>query len=273
MDLVGLSLSNIAAAFTGTFVVNGSPTKTEMVENAYGRSQVAQLTTTAIVLLVLLFLTGPLTFMPSAALAAVVFLIGVRLVDVKGMARIAKLRRGEFAVALITAVAVVFIGVEVGIVLAIVLSIIAHLSHSYRPTDRLLVQVPGGHWHAMPLESDARAAPNLVVYRFGSSLYYANASRFAGEILGLVSRAKPPLTCVIVAASAIGDIDYSAYEMIARLHARLAELGVKLVLADLEREVRDELARYGLTKLLGADCVYADLSDAVDAYRDVAPAR
>ena len=81
-DLVGLGAANVAAAFSGTFVVNGSPTKTQMVDSAGGRSQLAQLTTAAVVLLVLLLLTGPLAYLPNAALAAVVFLIAVELIDV-----------------------------------------------------------------------------------------------------------------------------------------------------------------------------------------------
>jgi SulP family sulfate permease len=87
VDLVGLGLANIGASLTGTFVVNGSPTKTQMVDSAGGRSQLAMLTTSLIVVVVLLFLTVPLGYMPSAVLSAVVFLIGVELVDVKGCAR------------------------------------------------------------------------------------------------------------------------------------------------------------------------------------------
>jgi SulP family sulfate permease len=88
MDLVGLGLANIGAGLSGTFVVNGSPTKTQMVDSAGGRSQLAQLITTLIVLLVLLFLTRPLAYLPDAVLASIVFLIGVELIDLKGMHRI-----------------------------------------------------------------------------------------------------------------------------------------------------------------------------------------
>ena len=120
-DLVGLGLANIGAGLSGTFVVNGSPTKTQMVDSAGGRSQLSLLFTTAIVLLVLLFLTGPLAYMPEAVLSAVVFLIGIDLIDIQGMKRIYAQRRSEFWVALITTLMVVFVGVEQGIILAIVL--------------------------------------------------------------------------------------------------------------------------------------------------------
>ena len=118
IDLVGLGLANIGAGLSGTFVVNGSPTKTQMVDSAGGRSQLSTLTTSVIVLIVLLFLTKPLAYMPNAVLSAVVFLIGIELVDIKGMRKILAQRPVEFWVALITAAVVVFIGVEQGILLA-----------------------------------------------------------------------------------------------------------------------------------------------------------
>ncbi len=144
VDLVGLGLGNLAAGLSGTFVVNGSPTKTEMVDSAGGRSQVAQLTTGVIVVVVLLFLTVPLSYMPNAVLSAVVFLIGLKLVDFLGMGRIYRLRKDEFVVALVTAATVVVVGVEQGIILAIVLSVIVVLMHVYKPHDRVVSFAPDG---------------------------------------------------------------------------------------------------------------------------------
>jgi sulfate permease, SulP family len=123
-DLVGLSAANLAAGLTGTFVVNGSPTKTEMVDEAQSHTQVAQLTTALVVALVLLFLTKPLQYLPSAVLSAVVFLIGLKLVDIANMRGIWRLRKDEFWVAAATAIVVVGVGVEQGIILAVILSLI-----------------------------------------------------------------------------------------------------------------------------------------------------
>ncbi len=143
VDLVGLGLASLGAGVSGTFPVNGSPTKTEMVDSAGGRSQVSQLTAGAIVVVVLLFLTGPLADMPNAVLAAVVFLIGIRLVDYLGMSDILRVRPDEFVVAAVTAAVVVIVGVEQGIILAIVLSIVIHVRHSYHPYDRLVTVAAG----------------------------------------------------------------------------------------------------------------------------------
>jgi sulfate permease, SulP family len=125
-DLVGLGAANLAAAFSGTFVVNGSPTQTQMVDGAGGRSQLAQLTAGGVVLAVLLFLTGPLVSLPTAALAAVVFVIGVELVDAAELRRILSVRRDEFAIALLAAASVVVLSVQDGIILAALASIIGH---------------------------------------------------------------------------------------------------------------------------------------------------
>lgn len=135
IDLVGLGIANIGAGLSGTFVVNGSPTKTQMVDSSGGRSQLAQLAAAAIVLLVLFFLTEPLTYLPEAVLSAVVFLIGLELIDIKGMRQILIERPYEFWVALITAASVVFIGVEEGILFAILLSLLIHTRHGYKPKN------------------------------------------------------------------------------------------------------------------------------------------
>jgi high affinity sulfate transporter 1 len=259
VDLVGLGTANLAAGISGTFVVNGSPTKTEMVDSAGGRSQLAALMCAGIVIVVLLFLTKPLEYMPNAVLASVVLLIGLRLVDIKGMSTIARLRRGEFAVAAVTALTVIVIGVEQGILLAMVLSVVEHLSHSYRPHDTLVVLDEHARAVANELATHTEVAPGVVVYRFGASLYYANANSFTSEILELVEEAKPPLQTLILLASAIGDIDYSGAEAIRQLLVELKAHGVTLVISDLEPVVRAQLDAYGLTEDIGATNLQGDL--------------
>ena len=181
-DLVGLGLANIGAGLSGTFVVNGSPTKTQMVDSAGGRTQLSLIVTVVIVLLVLLFLTGPLAYMPEAVLSAIVFLIGVDLIDIKGMRSIYAQRRSEFWVALITALMVVFVGVEQGIILAIVLSLIDHTRRGYRPKNVVLVPSETSVLRPQPVATRAQALPGLLIYRFTHSMYYANSEQLSEEI-------------------------------------------------------------------------------------------
>jgi SulP family sulfate permease len=259
VDLVGLGMANVGAGISGTFIVNGSPTKTEMVDSAGGRSQIAALMCAGIVAIVLLFLTKPLESMPNAVLASVVFLIGLRLIDIKGMRNIARLRRGEFAVAAVTAATVVVVGVEQGIILAMVLSIVEHLAHSYRPHDTLVALDDHAYPVGNELGTGKQVAPGIAVYRFGASLYYANSNAFTSEILALVDAAKPPLHTLILLASAIGDIDYTGADSIRQVRTELLAHGITLKVSDLEPRVRAQLDAYGLSDEIGAANLYGDV--------------
>jgi MFS superfamily sulfate permease-like transporter len=268
-DLVGLGAANVVAAFSGTFVVNGSPTKTQMVDSAGGRSQLAPLTTSVVVLIVLLLLTGPLAYLPIAALAAVVFLIAAELIDIRGMRRILAIRRHEFAVAVLTAVAVVVLGVQDGIVVAAVASVIDHLRHSYHPGNSVLVKSPAGHWQAFPVTPGVRTEPGLVVYRFGTSLYYANAIRLVEDMLTLAQGT--PFRWLVLDCAAIGDIDYTASSVLAETVRQLHERHVRFVLADVLGPVRTQLDRYGISAAISPDAYYDTPGQALEAFQAAGP--
>jgi sulfate permease, SulP family len=265
-DLVGIGLANGAAALSGTFVVNGSPTKTQMVDGAGGRSQLAQITTGAITVIVLLFLTKPLEYLPNAVLAAVVFLIGVELVDIAGMRRIARVRPDEFVVALITASTVVLVGVEQGIVLAIILSVIDHLRRSYRPSNTTL-EVSGDRIKSTPVHPSSRTLPGLVVYRFNSSLYYANANLLLEQTTALMLSTEPDrVRWLCIDAAGVSDVDYSAAETLRQVYEGGQEHNVRVVFAEVQPTVRAELERFGLVTLFGEEAFFETLADMLEAY-------
>ena len=266
VDLVGLAAANAAAALSGTFVVNGSPTQTAMVESAGARSQLAHLVTAAVVALVLLFLTGPLHYLPRCVLGAVVFTIAVELVDLRGLREILRESPGEFQLALITAAVVVLIGVEQGILLAIVLSLLRHVRHSYRPHTAVLVE-KDGLWMPTPAVPGAISEPGLVIFQFGADLFYANAERFAADMRGLVQGAPTPVKCLVVDAGAITSIDYSAARVLRQVQQELSRRGIALVLVHPQASLRADLRRHRLTDVISADHVFDRLHEALAAIR------
>ncbi|MFN2190575.1 MAG: SulP family inorganic anion transporter [Candidatus Promineifilaceae bacterium] len=267
VDLVGLGLANIGATLSGTFVVNGSPTKTQMVDSAGGRSQLATLTMSVIVLIVLLFLTKPLAYMPEAVLSSVVFLIGIELVDAKGMRKIFTERPVEFWVAAITAAVVVFVGVEQGILLAIVLSILIHTRHGYKPKNALLSTDSSGKQHVLPVSSHAQVIPGLMIYRFHHSMYYANAENFSQEVIELVDSAESPVSWFCIDTTAVDDVDFSAAATLREIYDTLKEKGVRLVFAEVGEDIRKELDLSDVTDLVGRDAFYESAADVEDAFR------
>jgi sulfate permease, SulP family len=264
-DLTALGAANAAAAFSGTFVVNGSPTKAQIVDSAGGRSQLASLSAAAVVLLTAALLTGPLAYLPQAALAAVVFLIAVDLVDLKELRRILVMRRDEFAVALLTLAAVVVLGVEEGIVVAVVASIIDHLRHSYNPLNHVLVKSPAGHWQPVPVTPGARTEDGIVIYRFGTSLYYANAARLTADLTAIVGDGTP-LRWFVFDCVAIEDIDYTASSVLARAVDLAKQHHVRFALSTVLPQVSKELDGYGITKKLDPDACYETPGAALDAF-------
>ena len=264
-DLSALGAANAAAAFTGTFVVNGSPTKAQIVDSAGGRSQLASLAAAAVVLLTALLLTGPLKYLPQAALAAVVFLIAVDLIDVKEMRRIRVLRLDEFAVALLTTAAVVVLGVEEGIIVAVIASIVDHLRHSYNPLNHILVKSPAGHWQPDPVTQGARTEDGIVIYRFGTSLYYANAARLTTDLEELV-RHGTALSWFVFDCAAIEDIDYTASTVIARAVDIAKQRHVRFVLSTVLPQVRRQLDDYHILRELDPGACYETPGAALDAF-------
>lgn len=266
-DLVGLSAANVAAACSGTFVVNGSPTQTGMVESSGGSNQLAHLTTAAVVALVLLYLTGPLEFLPRCVLGAVVFTIAVRLIDLRSLAAIRRESPGEFALAVTTAVVVVFVGVEQGILLAMVLSLFRIVHHSYRPHTAVLEQDGMGIWHLNPVVPGTVSEPGLVIYRFGAPLFYANANRFSEEVRLLVSSAPSPVHCLMIDAGAITNVDFTAARVVRETIEELAAEGTGLVVAHVQSDLRPDLDRHHLVEVIGPENIFDTLHEALAAVR------
>ena len=265
-DIVGLSLANIAAGLSSTFVVNGSLTKSKMAEEGKASSQIAMLAMAAMVAVVLLFLTKPLQYMPNAVLAAVVFVIGLKLIDWRHMAEIYRVRRIEFWIAAVTAVVVVGVGVEQGVILAIVLSLLDHVRRHYNPHDSVVVRDHHGELATVPAVTGTALEPGLIVYRFGVGLFYANAERFSKEALALVDGPEHPRWLVLL-ADAIDDIDYTGGKTLGELADQVRERGVVLAVAGAPAPVARELELFGLTEKIGLEHVFDSLEDAVAAFR------
>jgi len=207
----------------------------------------AQIGTALTVALVLLFLTKPLQYLPRSVLGAIVFVIAVKLVDLKGLASIRRESPGEFWLAAMTAAAVVVQGVETGIVLAMVVSLLRIVAHSYRPPTGVLVRADQKFWQTVPAVPGTVTEPGLAIYRFGSSLFYANAGRFAEEI--------------------------SAGQVVRELAMELKERGVALVFARVHPELRADLERHGVTEAVGEPHVFLKLHDALHEWDDGKEAR
>lgn len=265
-DLLALGAANLVAGVTGTFVVNGSPPRTQIVDSAGGRNQLAQLVAAASALVAVLFLTPALSNLPHAVLASIIAVITIRMVDVGEIRDVFLRRRAEGVVVIAAAVTVVVFGVGPGVLFAALLSVAVHLRHSYRPSTRLVGR-DGKRWRMSRTENGRQAEPGLVIYFVPANLYYANATFVADEIDDLVRRADPPLEWLCLFGIAIDDVDLTASDMLKRLVSELRGRGVQLVMCGVEPRVRAEFDRDGITDLVGPERFFDYLEDVVAAFR------
>jgi MFS superfamily sulfate permease-like transporter len=202
-------------------------------------------------------------------LGAIVFIVATHLVDLKGLAGIRRESPGEYALAMTTAAVVVLVGVEQGIVLAMVMSLLRIVQHSYHPSSAVLLEGPGGIWQTEPIAHRATSGPGFVIYRFGAPLFYANAGRFAEEIREIVGPDPPLVRWVIVDAGAIPRLDYSAARTVQQLQSELEARNVNLAFAHVQPELKADLDRHHLTEVIGGDRISSRLHEVIAHYREL----
>jgi MFS superfamily sulfate permease-like transporter len=164
-----------------------------------------------------------------------------------------------------TAIAVVVLGVEHGILIAVALSLLRHVRHSYRPHTMMLAPGSDGRWQPVPAQPGTLTAPGLIVYRFGADLFYANDHFFVEDVRQLIDRAPGKVRTFVVDASAITDLDYSAARSLTDLLEMLMQQNVTVVFARVNRYLRSDMDRHGITQVVKASCIFSTMHEALAA--------
>jgi high affinity sulfate transporter 1 len=264
-ELAVLGVANVATGLFQGFPLSTSSSRTAVAEDVGARSQFVGLTGAAVLALLLIFGTGLVHDLPLSALAAVVIVAVLGLIDTVAERRLYRWRRSEFLLSLAAFAGVALLGVLWGVGIAIALSLLAFIRRAWRPHDAVLGRVDGlKGYHDTERYPAARLVPGLVLYRFDAPLFFANADYFRARVRAL---ARPGETkWIIVAAEPITDIDTTAGEIVRKLHDELAADGIELAFAELKDPVRDQLRRYGIDEAIGDDRFFPTLGVAVAAY-------
>jgi SulP family sulfate permease len=215
---------------------------------------------------VLLFLTGPLQYLPTSVLGVLVFLVALRLINLVELKNIRSESPQEYALALMTAAVVVLVGVEEGIVLAMLVSLARVVRHNYHPHSGVLQANPDGSWRLTPVAPHVVTEPGLVLYRFGAELFYANAGRFIEEVTLVVQPIPSAVKWVVVDAEAMTHLDYSAARILQGLKKNLTEAGIELAFARVPWDLKSDFNRHHVTETIGPDRIFNKLHEATAAF-------
>ncbi len=263
-EMIGIGASNIAAGFFQGFAVSVSGSRTAVADQSGAQTQLTGLVGASLVALLLLFLNGLLADLPQTALAAVVIVAALSLMDLGAVHRYARVRTSALVVSLVAAGGVILLGVLQGIIVAIVLSILLFFRRNWWPHGAVLGEVPAMRgWHNVDQHPEAREIPGIVVFRWEAPLFFANSAQFRDQVRTLVRERAP--AWVILECGAITDIDVTAAEVLEALDKELNSKGVHFAFVELRDRLQELVRRYGLGTTLDQEHFYPSLQQALDA--------
>ncbi|MFE2569541.1 SulP family inorganic anion transporter [Streptomyces mirabilis] len=268
-ELLALGGANLGAGVLHGFPVSSSASRTALAHSAGGRSQAYSLVAGAVVLAVLLFLSPLLAHTPSTVLGALVVYAGVRMMDLAGFRRLAAFRRRELLLALGCLAGVLALDILYGVLVAVGLSVVELLTRVARPHDAVEGLVPGlAGMHDVDDYPQARTVPGLLVYRYDSPLFFANAEDFKRRALSAVDRHEGPVDWFVLNTEAIVEVDITALDAVDALRQELEQRHIVFALARVKQDLRDDLDAFGLTEAIGTDRIFPTLPTALAAYRE-----
>jgi SulP family sulfate permease len=267
-ELLALGGANFASGLMHGFPVSSSGSRTAIGNAAGGRTQLTSLVTVAATVLAVFLLRPLLAAFPDAALGAVVVYAALRLIDVAEFRRLGRFRRTEMYIALATAAAVLVVGVLPGVLVAIGLSVLDLLRRVARPHDAIEGFVPGlAGMHDVDDYPSATVVPGLMVYRYDSPLFFANAEDFRRRALAAVASAAAPVRWFVLNVEANVEIDIDAVDVLDGVRRQLTAQGIVFALARMKQDLRSDLERTDLLREVGEDRIFPTLPTAVEAFR------
>jgi high affinity sulfate transporter 1 len=265
-DLAAFGAANIASALSQGFAVAGADSRTAMADSAGGRTQVTGLVAAATIAAVLLFFTDPLSYVPIAALGAVLVNTALHLFNFKTVQEIWGIDRREALLSLLTMLGVVAVGAINAILVAVVLALLRFVKLTSRPRDSLLGQAPGvPGLHALEGYPDARTWPGLVLFRFDGPITFFNSTYFHERAMAATEAAGEELRWFVIDAGPVSLVDVTGMYAVRRLREDLASRGVSLFFAGRKAQLVAWAEKTGMATDL-AERTFATTEQALEAF-------
>lgn len=241
-ELRALGLANLAAGIFRGYPITGGFSRTAVNAQAGARSGLASLTTAIVVALSLLFLTPLFFYLPKAVLAAIILTAVAGLINVGELRHLWRVSRPDFALAGITFVATLSLGIELGIVLGVAASILWFVASVSKPHIAVLGRVPGTRtYRNLNRNPEAEGVDGVLAVRIDAPLFFANTAFLKKSLRSLEASDATPVEAVVIDASAIGSVDASGAEALLEMLEDYAARGKRYSLAAVRGPVLDVL--------------------------------
>jgi high affinity sulfate transporter 1 len=267
-DMFALGVSDLASAFNRGFVVSGADSRTALADSAGGKTQVASLAAAAVMAAILLFLTRPLAYVPTAALAAILISSALGLFDFASLRRYYRISMPEFRQSVVAMIGVMTVGVLPGVLIAVGLALLNLLRQASRPRDAVLGLVQNGEGDDFISQNQGGISiPGLIIYRFEASLVFFNSDYFTDRVHSLIGTADTLTKCLLLDAESVPFLDVSGAYAIESLRGELAKRGIVLGIARADGLVRTMLERAGVAETIGVENLFPTIHAGANRYR------
>jgi SulP family sulfate permease len=254
-ELLALGAANIGASFTGGYPVTGGFSRSLVNFTAGAVTPLASIITAVLVAITVLVLTPLLYFLPKATLAAIIVVAVANLIDFKIVRSTWAYNKTDALSLIVTFLAVLTIGIELGIVIGAGLSIALYLYRTSRPHIAVVGRVGETEHFRNVLRHKVHTDEDILIVRVDESLYFANTAYLEDELLGRIAD-QPQINHLVLIMSAVNFIDASALETLETLIVRLRDAGVTVHMAEVKGPVMDKLQLVDFEETLGRGHVY-----------------
>jgi len=250
-ELVALGASNVTAGLFGGYPVTGGFSRTAVNDSAGARTPLASVITAVIVLITIALLTPLFENLPKAALGAIIIVAVINLVDIAEMRHIAAVKRTDLVGLGVAFFATLILGIEVGIGVAVVASMLVVFARMSKPHTAVLGRIPGTtSWRNLERFPDAETIPGIDIVRIDAALSFVNSQHVKRLLGDRAAQLQIEPRALVLDCSGINDIDATGAETLAEILTDLDESPVVLHLCDVKGPVRDVLRRAGLWERL-----------------------
>jgi len=262
-EFIALGAANIFSGLSQGFVISGADSRTAVNDSAGGKTQLVSVVAALTILMVVLFLTGYLTFLPVSTLSAIIISAAIGLFNLKYLKKLYYVSRSEFVLAVITSLSVITIGVLPGVLIALGITLIRLIAKVSKPHGVILGKMDGyRNYMDISEYKDAQTFPGILVYRFEESLLFFNVDYFRNDVTSIIKKEK--IKYLVLDASAILRIDITAADILEDMMCELSEKGVTTVITKMKPHVEQLLERSGAIKPEDKKKLFESVHTAVD---------
>lgn len=268
-ELIALGGANLGGAFFQSFPTTGGFSRTAVNNQSGARTTIASVITALLIGLTVLFLTPLFYYLPSAVLAAIIMVAVAGLFDADEMMYLWKTDKKDLAMLSATFLATLFLGIEEGIAVGVLLSLIMVIYSSTKPHSTEVGRLGNtNNFRNVDRYPEAKTDPEILIFRFDSNLYFANVEHFRESLDDKIRQHDDDLSLVVLDASSIHSIDSTGIHALKELISDLDDRQIKFFMAGVIGPVRDKLKTSGVTEVMGEKNFFFDVGDAVAFYKD-----